>query len=623
MINPVQSEASVGPPLPLEAPPRLKSFREILDEKAFVNEKPEVKLQLCNAYRQMYGLAFSSIDCLDYRAFGWPDEPVLELIEGNAFKHAAQARLLDLTGNALSERALNALAGEIDEGWMPRLQAVYTAGNPVVQTPQLVEVCRSRDIKLCWDKIERTEGLRSGSTVATEATAAAADGRRPPSLAIPAPGDDIFQQSLNSARALFQAQAAGFGGGGAEDLAAQLEAEATAAASSATDAIATAADATTDAGTSVAATADTSEVSYYMVDCGSHATSLLRMHSDESGKLSGWRHKIMDKERALVAPDARQIGISLDRDVLSRDEPHDLSMAIGIFVRLLTAELQRCGDDGDTAIFLGCTAGCRGRLDRPEGSDGVLSRAPFAELAAALVEALGARVHLKVLGGEEEAIYEYHAMCAVVGHLTTPLLGKGQVVGIFSGGGRSCQFVRLQGEEEELHRSIEMAADSAMAQQLRESGRAAVGPIEEQFRATLAEANLPRLTGSWFGLEAHADFAELGFADQIVQVHELRRIIEQILEDMFAQSGARWAAAHTKWGQRASHNWAIGAVCGLRLLTLLSCFDDSAELFFPVESTQLPLTWATGRCAMHAHASPADRAKIDEDYPAFHGIDFH
>lgn len=89
-------------------------------------------------------------------------------------------------------------------------------------------------------------------------------GARPPSLAIPAPGsapetggDNIFQQALNSARGLFQApQAEGFGGGGAEDLAARLEAEATA---SAADATATAADATpTDTATSVAATADTS-----------------------------------------------------------------------------------------------------------------------------------------------------------------------------------------------------------------------------------------------------------------------------------------------------------------------------------------------------------------------------
>jgi hypothetical protein len=190
----------------------------------------------------------------------------------------------------------------------------------------------------------------------------------------------------------------------------------------------------------------------WIVDCGSHHTSLHRFTSEPSLP-SGVRcesRALRDYQRRVLgsAASTQKVSVALHRHVLPIAGAHRSAEMAG-FVQLLRSELAALGDDGRGRIFLGGTAGLREWLAVDEGTGAPrptpLSPFVFAPFLSALAEGLGPRVHIKVLGGDEEAAYEAAAVQAALGPFfarMSPL--PRELAGMLSGGGMSCQLVQMK-----------------------------------------------------------------------------------------------------------------------------------------------------------------------------------
>ena len=366
----------------------------------------------------------------------------------------------------------------------------------------------------------------------------------------------------------------------------------------------------------------------FVVDCGSHHTSVFKLSTSAASGLECKRDKIFDHKRRLARTDDKLgKGVALAVDILVDDQAQ-ARQRMGIFATMLHEKLQELGDDGHASVFLGGTGGCRKRMLAKDDGRKPLRNEAFALLADVLCETLGSRVRLKILDGEEEAMYEAAATRASLASFATLAASSNAppIAGMCSGGGESCQFVQYGTADcTPWEKSLALRSDRAMCAEVRERGREALQEIETTMRKMMGEKSSERLTGmqgTWICVESHADFAELGMGDEFVKVGEARHRIHRIIEDLLERKGDGWALAQLKWKDYAPKNFAIGVVSGLRLLVLLDIFDEkTAVLFFPVKSAKLPIGWSLGRYIKYERVDAAQQAALDLMYPAFHGVD--
>ena len=96
--------------------------------------------------------------------------------------------------------------------------------------------------------------------------------------------------------------------------------------------------------------------------------------------------------------------------------------------------------------------------------------------------------------------------------------------------------------------------------------------------------------------------AQLGFSETFYTPHEVIAKIDQIEEDLFAQSGDGWNKALAKWGERATRNWPIGVTSGLRLRAILQRLADTSALYFAktAPNAGCAVSWPVGVVATEA-----------------------
>lgn len=258
--------------------------------------------------------------------------------------------------------------------------------------------------------------------------------------------------------------------------------------------------------------------------------------------------------------------------------------------------------------------------------------AAFDELRAALIAALGTRVTLKMLTGDEEAGFEIGcARAACEGVFREG--GKG-AVNLASAGGATCQFFHPALASTRLGSTrFSVEADVfGPVETIRAAGpkgvkalKAAADGVLEEYAAGFARQEMPRLPpGAYCGITMLAEYAELaGLLESFQAVAELRGKVDAFLLELYEQQGAhpncvaKWPFPPRNKGEptQAERNWPIGVATGLRLRALLGFFEDDSSLYFVnrlpppsvanppedgrrVRAGELALDWPIGKAAL-------------------------
>jgi len=324
----------------------------------------------------------------------------------------------------------------------------------------------------------------------------------------------------------------------------------------------------------------------YVVDCGSRHTEVHHMVLTVTS--------VAERAASRLRPSSGRGNMPLG-DVLA-DASYQAE-----FLPTLQQELTALGwvDGRDNTIFVGATGGVRKLLKA-----GTVTTAQLSEFEDVLKAALQARqslIKFAVLTGDEEAQYEFAATQMIFSPMFERA-GKSKPF-FLSGGGETCQFAY----GEPVHMCSLDAPMKEMEQKMRETGYAALSEARAHFETVVdawwpSSGLPPQLVGSFVGIEMHQDAAQLGFHSAFLTPPEIIAKIDQIEEDLFAQSGDGWEMANKKWGERAKNNWPIGAVAGLRLRAILRKLSESSTIIFAktAPDASCEVSWPAGLAALAA-----------------------
>ena len=360
----------------------------------------------------------------------------------------------------------------------------------------------------------------------------------------------------------------------------------------------------------------------YVVDCGSRHTEVHHM------VLAGPR--VTERAYSRLRPSSGMGNMPLGEVLADASYGAD-------FLPALQQGLAALGwsDARESTIFVGATGGVRKLLQA-----GKVTTAQLSEFEGVLKAALQARhslIKFAVLTGDEEAQYEFSATQMIFSPMFERA-GKSKPF-FLSGGGATCQFAY----GEPVHMCSLDAPMKEMEQKIRDSGHAALNEARAHFETVVdawwPSSGLPsQLDGSFVGIEMHQDAvsdraealallsnveartrsfravsgsrrpvsrvpqAQLGFHNAFLTPPQIIAKIDQIEEDLFAQSGDGWQMANKKWGERATKNWPIGAVAGLRLRAILRKLSDSSTIIFAktAPDARCEVSWPVGLAVLAA-----------------------
>eukprot|EP00966_Prymnesium_polylepis_P098125 2272311-Prymnesium_polylepis.1 len=355
---------------------------------------------------------------------------------------------------------------------------------------------------------------------------------------------------------------------------------------------------------------------FFVVDCGSRHTEVHHLLiSDDGAKVTE-----LGARRLRSSSNANLPLSDLLPEAKYRDE----------LLPTLQKELVALGwaDSRDATVFVGATGGVRAKQKAGEVTDKNL-----AGFEAALKAALKARHSLTqfvVLSGDQEAQYEL-AATRLIFSPTFEQAGKGKPF-LLSGGGATCQFA--YGDPVQVC-SLDAALKDCEERVLKE-GRTALDAVKAHYETVVGEwwprsGLSEQLNGSFVGIAMHEDVvrravhcslanekqptsrvihptvhplsqAQLGFSEAFCTPPEVIAKIDQIEEDLFAQSGDGWDKALAKWGERATRNWPIGVTSGLRLRAILQRLADTSTLYFAktAPNAGCSVSWPVGVVAIEA-----------------------
>lgn len=346
--------------------------------------------------------------------------------------------------------------------------------------------------------------------------------------------------------------------------------------------------------TAAATMSSASDAVRFVADCGSGHTTLFRLLRGPDGHWNGTQRDLEDPERKIVVPDKRNpnsLKIALARDVLTKPT-EQLEDAQRVFVDAFCTTLEAMGYDGQASIFIGATGGVR-KAVLAENEAGEAARGAFERVSQALKAALGKRVVMQVLSGEDEAAYELSAARAAC---EAVFRAQGvETVAVASAGGASCQFAHPElpsggriSVNADVYERVTRIREAA--EQGEDELKTAIEDVRAGYRQLLVDERLPTMPlGTWAAISLFADFAELaGFMQTFMTVSELRTRVDAVLHEIAEQKGEhalckkKWPFPPRKEGEptQAGRNWPIGMATGLRLRAFLEYFPDESQFYF-------------------------------------------
>jgi len=340
----------------------------------------------------------------------------------------------------------------------------------------------------------------------------------------------------------------------------------------------------------------------YIIDSGSMHTTIFKYGFDAaaaassaSGGGAAWHEthngqpKLMQGGHVrVVDPNGGAEGkggnVKLGDDVLKTG-------SFDLYLDLVSDGLRKLGWQMGMKVFIGGTGGVRDLIKQ-----GLVTEERVDEFRAALAARFGAQASFGVLSPDEEADYERRAAWYAFSDFIQK--ERHAPVALLSGGGSSVQVYfegKLASRSMPVRKKEQLIKKDSVDERL-----AGAREIEAAFVKEVHEPEgLPKMSGSFVGLNAFEDISQLGFGEKWLDRETMLRKLEKLEFDLIHREGKGWKEANTKWRARLTQLWTIGAVGAMRLRVLLrECFNEDSTFYFanaPPGSKNIDVAWPLGK----------------------------